>query len=116
MQSSVTVFIMELTCPLDSEHHLKEARIRKQNKVEYLQLLAEFDRLNIVNRYETVEISVLGHYQPSCIQQFKCFIDFIQPSLCNKSSLRKIIDDAAKTCISCSQRIFFARNCSEWTP
>ena len=53
---------MELTCPLDSEHHLKEARIRKQNKVEYLQLLAEFDR---VNRYETIEISVLGPISPA---------------------------------------------------
>ena len=62
-----SVALLELTCPLDSEHHIEAARSRKQNKTEYLQLLAEFDRLRIDNYYKTVEISVLGHYQPSCI-------------------------------------------------
>ena len=38
-----SVAMMELTCPLDSVHHLESARNRKQLKVEYLQLLAEVD-------------------------------------------------------------------------
>jgi len=41
------VALLELTCPLDSEHHLQAARSRKQSKTEYLQLLAEFYRLQI---------------------------------------------------------------------
>jgi len=54
------VAMFELTCPLDSVHHLESARNRKQSKVEYLQLLAEFDRLNIKSLYETIEISALN--------------------------------------------------------
>ena len=59
-----TVALLELTCPLDSKHHIQEPRSKKQNKTEYLQLLSEFYRLQIPNYYETVEISVLGHYLP----------------------------------------------------
>ena len=84
-----TVALLELTCPLDSEHHIQEARSRKQNKTEYLQLLSEFDRLQIPNYYETVEISVLGHYLPSSIHALKSFIDFTQPSIAtNKTDSR----------------------------
>jgi len=54
-----SVALLELTCPLDSKHHIEAARSRKQNKTEYLQVLAEFDRLRIVSCYETVKISVL---------------------------------------------------------
>ena len=34
-----SVALLELTCPLDSEHHIEAARSRKQNKTEYLQNL-----------------------------------------------------------------------------
>ena len=40
-----SVALLELTCPLDSEHNFQSARSRKQNKAEYHQLLAEFDHL-----------------------------------------------------------------------
>jgi len=40
-----SIVLLELTCPLDSYQHLESSRNRKQAKVEYLQLLAEFDRL-----------------------------------------------------------------------
>jgi len=50
--------------------------------------LAEFDCLQIDNFYETVEISVLGHYQPSSVQNFQRFVDFIlHPSITTKSSI-----------------------------
>ena len=53
-----SVALIDLTFPLDSKDHIEEA-----------------DRLRI----KTVEISVLRHYQPSYIQHFKSFVDFIQP-------------------------------------
>ena len=43
-----SIALLELTCPLDSIHHLESARSRKQNKLEYQQLLADLDRLNII--------------------------------------------------------------------
>ena len=108
--------LLELTFPLDFKHHIQEARSRKQNKTEYLQLLSEFDHLQIPNCYEAIEISVLGHYLPSSIHALKSFVDFTQPSIATKSNIRQTLDRAANTCITCSQRIFLARNCSEWSP
>ena len=66
---SPTITLLELTCPLDSAQHniIQAAQNKKQKKVEYLQLLAEFDRRIIPNYYETIEISVLSHYQLSTI-------------------------------------------------
>ena len=69
-----SVALLELTCPLDSEHNIHSARSRKQTKAEYHQLLAEFDRLQIPNYYETIEISVLGHYLPSSIQTSRALL------------------------------------------
>jgi len=61
---SPSITLLELTCPLDSTYHIQSTRDRKQNKVEYLQLLAEFDRLTIANYYD---ITVLGHFEVSSI-------------------------------------------------
>ena len=111
-----SIALLELTCPLDSEHHLQTARLRKQNKVEYQQLLAELDRLNVSNYYETLEISVLGHYHPSCVKTYgTCYILFTR-ILVSKAALRKILDSALQKCIIASQRIFMARDCREWFP
>ena len=110
-----SVALLELTCPLDSEHNIQSARSRKQNKVEYHQLLVEFDHLQIPNYYETIEISVLGYYLPSSIQNIKTFIDFVKLCVTTISSIRKILDNAACQCMSCSQKIFLARNCSDWS-
>ena len=54
--------LLELTCPLDSIEHLKSARDRKQGKREYQELQSEFDCQGIPCFYDTIEISVLGHY------------------------------------------------------
>ena len=112
--SKPCVALLKLTCPLDSEHNIQSARSRKQNKAEYHQLLAEFDHLQIPNYYETIEISVLGHYLPSSIQDIKNFIDFVQLSVATKSSIQQILDNAALQCMAYSQKIFLARNCSDW--
>ena len=114
---SSSIALLELTSPLDSIHHIQSARSRKQNKTDYLQLLAEFDRLNIANYYETIEITVLGHYQVSSIQNLVNLFRFILPELnTSKSGIRSWLDEAASASISASQRIFMARQCKEWCP
>ena len=114
---SLSIALLELTCPLDSIHHIQSARSRKQNKTDYLQLLAEFDRLTIANYYETIEITVLGHYQVSSIQNLVNLFRFILPELnTSKSGIRSWLDEAASASISASQRIFMARQCKEWCP
>ena len=72
-------------------------------------------QLQIPNYYETIEISVLGHYLPSSIQNIKNSIDFVQLSVATKSSIRQILDNAARQCMTCLQKIFLARNCSDWS-
>ena len=77
-----SVLLFELTCPLHSAHHLEQARYRKQNKVEYHQILSESDRLNVTNFYETLEISVLGHYhQFSVTNTYNVYILLIRISI-----------------------------------
>jgi len=105
---TLSVALLELTCPLDTDHNILSARSRKQNKTEYLQLLAEFDRLQISNHYETLEISVLGHYQPSSILNIKRFSGFIKPSAASKANIRHVLDSAARISITCSQKFFMA--------
>ena len=56
------VALFELTCPLDSIHRLESARDWKQSKEEYYQILSEFDNLGVPCHYNTVKLSVLGHY------------------------------------------------------
>ena len=106
--------LLELTCPLDSIHHLESARDRKQSKEEYHQLLSEFDRLGVPCFYDTVELSVLGHYLQSSLSSLYNIMNFVQQPI-SKSQCRKIFDEAAGLSISASRRIFLARNCSDWT-
>ena len=105
--------LLKLTCPLDSTQHLEAARDRKQSKQEYLQILSELDHLGIPSMYDTVEISVLGHYLPSTLMsphKFNFFNQSVSKSLC-----RKLLDEAAGFSISASQRIFLSRTCTVWT-
>ena len=109
--------LLELTCPLDSIHHLESARDRKQSKEEYHQLLSEFDRLGVPCFYDTVELSVLGHYLQSSLSSLYniiIIVNFVQQPI-SKSQCRRIFDEAAGLSISASRRIFLARNCSDWT-
>ena len=112
---SSSITLLELTCPLDSIHHIQSARNRKQSKTEYLQLLAEFDRLNIANYYDTIEITVLGHFQVSSIKNLSRLLNFVQADIrISKHIIKEWLDAAASASISVSQRIFLARNCTEW--
>jgi len=77
----LSITLLELTCPLDSTQRIQAAQNRKQNKVEYLQLLAEFDCLNIPNCYETIEITVLCHYQLPTIKNLLNLLKFVHPEV-----------------------------------
>ena len=112
-----SIALLELTCPLDSSQHIQAARDRKQNKVEYLQLLAEFDHLNISNYYDTIEISVLGHYQPSTVTNLLNLLTFVHPVVKpSRSAIKKLLDTAASASMLASRRIFLVKDCREWNP
>ena len=73
-----SIVLLELTCPLDSVEHLNSARDRKQGKKEYQEIQSEFDRLGLPCFYDTIELSVLGHYFPSSLSSFQNCVNFIQ--------------------------------------
>ena len=101
---SSSITLLELTCPLDSIHHIQSARNRKQSKTEYLQLLAEFDRLNIANYYDTIEITVLGHFQVSSIKNLSSLLNFVQADIrISKHIIKEWLDAAASASISASE-------------
>ena len=80
-------------------------------------MLADFDHLNITNYYETLEISVLGHYHPFCVSNLLNLLRFVHEDLkVSKAAVRELLDSASQKCITASQRIFMARDCSEWFP
>ena len=110
-----SLLLFELMCPLDSAHHLREARSRMQDKIEYHQILSELDWLDITNYYETLEISVLGHYHQYSVTNTYNALRFVDQVLSiTKSSVRQLLDDASKVCVAASQRIFMTRDCREW--
>ena len=113
-QMNNSVALLELTCPLDSVHHLESARERKQKKTEYQQILSEF--VGILCSYYTIELSVLGHYLPSSLSSFQNCVNFIQNEITMTcSNCRRIFDLAAVVSISSSRRIFMAKDCTEWS-
>ena len=99
--------LLKLTCPLDSDHHLELARSCKQNKVEYQQLSAELDCLDFPNFYETLKVSVLGHYQCFSVKNVLHLLHFIHPDLpLPKVMVQQMLDTA------CSKELYisFAEN------
>ena len=107
--------LLELTCHLDSVHHLESARDRKLRKEDYQLLLAELDRLGIASYYNTIEMNVLGHYLPILLSSFTNCVNFIQNEFTmTKSRSKRIFDPVAAISISSSRRIFMAKDCQEW--
>ena len=109
------IVLVKLTCPLDLGHHLQSARSCKQCKVEYLKFLAELDHLNISNFYETLEVSVLGHYYPFCVKNLWSLLYFIHQDVSvSKETVGQMLDDALWQCIAASQKIFMAQDYCKW--
>ncbi len=87
----------------------------KLKKEDYQLFLSELDRLGIVNFYDTIEMSVLGHYLPISLSSFQNCVNFIQNNFTmSKSQCKRIFDLAAAISISSSRRIFMAKSCQEW--
>ena len=104
-----TVTLVELTIPANSLDHLRSAKTRKSHKPLYQTLLSDLDSLGKKASLITIEIGSLGHSLPSCYKEFlKSFPVF------DKSSVRQLFDNAAKTAISASHVIFLARNSDHW--
>ena len=100
---SNSIATLELTCPLDSVHHLKAARDHKLGKEDYQLLLLELDHLDIVSFYDTIEMSVLSHYLSISLSAFWNCVNFIQNDFTiSKSHCKKIFDLAAAVSISSS--------------
>ena len=119
-EGNKSIALLELTCPLDSVEHLNSARDRKQGKKEYQEIQSEFDHLGLPCFYDTIELSVLGHYFPSSfpssLSSFQNCVNFIQSEIkIAKSSCRHILYLDAVASISSSRRIFLARDCQEWS-
>ena len=66
---------------LGRKEYFEQGRSRKQNKAEYLQILSELDRLNVTNFYETLEISVLGHFQQFSVTNTYNVLHFIDKDI-----------------------------------
>ena len=98
------------------QHGVRESQyLSELKKEEYQLLLSELDRLGIVNFYDTIEMSVLGHYLPSSLSSFRNCVNFIQNNFTMlKSQCKRIFDLAAAISISSSRRIFMAKSCQEW--
>ena len=78
-------------------------------------LLSELDRLCVVSLYNTIEISVLGHYLPVSLSSFRSCVNFIQSDFTvTTPQCRKVFDEAAAISICSSRRVFMARNRPEW--
>ena len=56
--------------------HLESARDCKQSKEEYLQILSELNHMGVPSRYDTIELSVFGHYLPSTLTPLHNTVNF----------------------------------------
>ena len=107
--------LFELTFLLDFFQHLESARDPKQGKEEYFQVFSELYHLGVTSQYNTIEISILGHYLPTSSSALCGIVSILFNCLVTKSQCRKLLDDAAEILISFSREIFLARDCSDWS-
>ena len=88
--------LLNLTCPLDSDHHLESPRYHKQNKVDYQQMLAELGQLDFPYYYETLEAS-------DSVKNVLNLLHFIHPDVSiPRATVQQILHTAARKCVSAS--------------
>ena len=102
--------IAELTICTNSPEGLKNAKLRRTSKENYLQLLGDIKRKGIKATYTTIEIGALGHYAGDLVSLLSTSF----PEL-NKKQWRHILDEAAKISIDCCQTIYLGRNLPHWS-
>ena len=82
--------------------------------MEYQEIMSEFEYMGVDCYYDTLELSVLGHYLPSSLTSLKNCVNYIQDEEnFSKSNCRQILELAAAIFISSSRKIFLVRNCPE---
>ena len=68
-----TISLTELTCLFNSSVDLTDAHHHKAQKPEYLQIVAELDRLGFSCEYHMVKIGCLDHFFTKIISAMKPF-------------------------------------------
>ena len=104
--SNESVRILELTVPQNSVEGLHKAKLRKSEKYDHIIGDIQASHPNLRLKYHTLEIGTLGHYS-------RTTRDAVQVVSHNKLA-QMILEKAAKTAITCTQNIFWARSNSTW--
>ena len=102
------LIILELTIPFNSPESMKKANNIKTNKYELL--LSDLECNGYTPKFLAMEIGALGHHQPGTPSA----LHNLFPSI-PKNSFRTLLDNAGKTAISTSRRIFMARREESWS-
>jgi len=104
----LSVNLLELTVPTNTNEALLAARKRKSEKPLYLQLVSDLEDRGLSVSFETLEIGSLGHYTPCAV---KCLTSTFSMS---KRLAKNILSKLSKISIACSYHIFNARNSLSW--
>ena len=111
LENQNSIRMLELTVPTNTPEGLRNARDRKQNKTEYGILCVDLEDKGWIVSYDTIEIGSLGHYTSSASEAV-----ILTLPLEHIQSTKRILQEAAKTAISCSQQIFLAHKLPDWNP
>ena len=111
LENQDSIRMLELTVPTNTPEGLRIARDRKQNKTEYGIPCVDLEDKGWTVSYDTIEIGSLGHYTSSTSETV-----ILTLPLEHIQSTKRILQEAAKTAISCSQQIFLAHKRPDWNP
>ena len=104
--SNDAVILFELLVVTNTKHHLSAANSRKLDC--YSSLLLDLQCTGLTAQLVTIEIGCLGHFTPTTLTNASHACKL--PS----RAIKSLFDQAARIAISCSYRIFNARNSELW--
>ena len=104
----LSVNLLELTVPTNTNEALLAARKRKSEKPLYLQLVSDLEDRGLSVSFETLEIGYMGHFTPCAV---KCLTSTFSMS---KQLAKNILSKLSKIPIACSYHIFNSRNSLSW--
>ena len=100
----LSVNLLELTVPTNTNEALLAARKRKSEKPLYLQLVSDVEDRGLSVSFGTLEIGSLCHYTPCAVN---CLTSTFSMS---KQLAKNILSKLSKISIACSYHIFNSRN------
>ena len=104
--SSDAVILFELSVVTNTKHHLSAANSRKLDR--YSSLLLDLQCTGLIAQLVTIEIGCLGYFTPTTL------INVFHACKLPSRAIKSLFDQAARIAISCSYRIFNARNSELW--